>query len=136
MPDGSQFRAELVRDGQQTVIEVHGEAGFSAAPEFEKVLLNSFEDDTIAVIVDLTGARLTDNAILGTLVAGAKRARFRRVHLDVICPDQSVARVFEITGLDRIFGFYGSRDEALRAERRGTGLMATTGRSHARRARV
>jgi anti-sigma B factor antagonist len=130
MPDGSQFRAELVRDGQHTVvIEVHGEADFSAAPEFKQVLLNSFEDDTGTVIVDLTDARLTDNAILGTLVAGAKRARFRRVHLGVICADQSIARVFQIIGLDRIFGFYGSRDEALRAERRGNGLMASTGRS-------
>ena len=130
MPEISPFRAELVRSGQQTaVIEVNGEADFSAAPEFQEVMLSSIDGQATAVIVDLTGASLADNAILGTLVVGAERARSRCVRLDVICADRNVARIFEITGLDRIIGFYGSRDEALRAERRGNSLVAHCGRS-------
>ena len=130
MWEGPPFRAKLVRIGRQTaVIEVSGEADFSAALEFKEVLLSSVEGQARTIIVDLTDASLTDNAILGTLVVGAERARSKSVRLDVICADQNVARIFEITGLDRIFGFYGSRDEALRAERRGNRLVAHSGRS-------
>ena len=130
MPDNSTFRAELVRPCSQTaVIEVYGEANVSAAPEFKRLLLSSMEHDTRTVIVDLTAASLTDNAILGTLVAGAKWARSRRVHLDVVCADRNVVRLFEITGLDRIFGVYESRDEALRAVSRASGLTADSCRS-------
>jgi anti-sigma B factor antagonist len=130
MSEESPFRAELVRNGQHfAVIEVSGEASESAAPKFKEMLLKSIDGDARTVIVDFTAARLTDNAILGTLVACAKWAQSRRVHLDVVGVDQSISRVFEITGLDRIIGVYGSRDEALRAERRGSSLTAKTGRS-------
>jgi anti-sigma B factor antagonist len=35
--------------------------------------------------------------------------------LDIVCTDENITRIFEITGLDRIFGIYRTRDEALRA---------------------
>jgi len=35
--------------------------------------------------------------------------------LDIVCADENITRIFEITGLDRIFGIYATRDDALKA---------------------
>ena len=36
-------------------------------------------------------------------------------NLDIVCTDENIIRIFEITGLDRIFGIFSSRGEALKA---------------------
>ena len=33
--------------------------------------------------------------------------------LTLVCTDQNITKIFEITGLDRVFPIYKSRDEAL-----------------------
>ena len=49
------------------------------------------------------------------LVSGAKRVRPRNGNLDIVCTDENIIRIFEITGLDRIFGIYATRVEAIKA---------------------
>jgi anti-sigma B factor antagonist len=49
------------------------------------------------------------------LVSGAKRVRPRNGNLDIVCTDENIIRIFEITGLDRIFGIYATRVEAVKA---------------------
>jgi anti-sigma B factor antagonist len=65
------------------------------------------------VIVDLSGVTFIDSTALGVLVSGAKRVRPRNGNLDIVCTDENIIRIFEITGLDRIFGIFASRSEAL-----------------------
>ena len=48
-------------------------------------------------------------------MSGAKRVRPRNGNLDIVCTDENIIRIFEITGLNRIFGIYASRDEALQS---------------------
>ena len=35
--------------------------------------------------------------------------------LALVCTDQNITKIFEITGLDRVFPIHASRDEALAA---------------------
>jgi len=49
------------------------------------------------------------------LVSGAKRVRPRNGNLDIVCTDENIIRIFEITGLNRIFSIYPSRGEAIKA---------------------
>ena len=45
--------------------------------------------------------------------SGAKRVRPQNGTLDIVCHDENITRIFEITGLDRIFGIYPTREKAL-----------------------
>ena len=97
------------------VVVLEGEIDIYSAPQFKEVLVNGIEDGARRVVVDLTGVTFIDSTALGVLVSGAKRVRPRNGSLDIVCTDENIIRIFEITGLDRIFGIYPSRDEALKA---------------------
>ena len=46
---------------------------------------------------------------------GVKRLRPAGGSLALVCTDQNITKIFEITGLDRVFPIHGSRDEAIAA---------------------
>src|SRR5579875_3761231 len=50
---------------------------------------------------------------LGVLVGGLKRLRSHDGELSLVCTHQRVMKVFEITGLTKVFSIYGSVDDAV-----------------------
>jgi anti-sigma B factor antagonist len=52
---------------------------------------------------------------LGVLVGGVKRLRPDGGRLSLVCNDRNITKIFEITGLDKVFPIYESRDEALQS---------------------
>ena len=116
MEERPQFRVELLRTEQDTaVIALEGEVDIYSAPQFKEALLAGIEDGATTIIVDLGRVTFIDSTALGVLFSGAKRVRPKNGRLDIVCTDENITRIFEITGLDRIFGIYRTRDEALRA---------------------
>ena len=69
--------------------------------------------DGYEVIVDLSKATFIDSTTLGVLVGGVKRLRPAGGTLALVCSDQNIVKIFEITGLDRVFPIHATRDEAL-----------------------
>ncbi len=65
------------------------------------------------MIVDFTSTTFIDSTTLGVLVGGVKRLRPADGRLSLVCSDANIAKIFEITGLDRVFDIYGTRDEAV-----------------------
>ena len=100
-------------DAETHVIELGGEVDLYTAPEFKERLVQVIEDGKKQVVVDLSKATFIDSTTLGVLVGGVKRLRPTGGSLTLVCTDQNITKIFEITGLDRVFPIYGSRDEAL-----------------------
>src|SRR5207247_68482 len=48
-------------------------------------------------------------------VGGVKRLRQNDGQLSLVCSDRNITKIFEITGLDRVFTIYATRDEAVGA---------------------
>ena len=67
------------------------------------------------IVVDLSQATFIDSTTLGVLVGGVKRLRPAGGSLALVCTDDNITKIFEITGLDRVFPIHSSRDEALAA---------------------
>jgi anti-sigma B factor antagonist len=115
MEERPQFGVDLERSGEDvSIVILEGEVDIYSAPRFKEALLQGIEQGARTIIVDLTGVTFIDSTALGVLVSGAKRVRPRNGSLDIVCNDENITRIFEITGLDRIFGIYGSRQEALK----------------------
>jgi anti-sigma B factor antagonist len=107
-------KTDLVQGGVH-VIALTGEVDLYTAPEFKQELLRIIGGGTTQVVVDLTDTTFIDSTTLGVLVGGVKRLRPEGGQLSLVCSDRNITKIFEITGLDRVFTIYATRDEALAA---------------------
>ena len=102
-------------DAETQVIELGGEIDLYTAPEFKERMVALIEDGKKRIVVDLSAATFIDSTTLGVLVGGVKRLRPTGGSLALVCTDQNITKIFEITGLDRVFPIHPSRDAALAA---------------------
>ena len=110
--------------GDSYVISLAGEVDLYTAPEFKQQLLEVIGQGGKNVIVDFSGTTFIDSTTLGVLVGGVKRLRTNEGQLSLVCSDRNITKIFEITGLNKVFDIYESRDEA--AESIGQGAQAQT----------
>lgn len=82
-------------------IALTGEFDMYTAPEFRHDLHACIERGASEVIVDLGATTFIDSTFLGVLLGGMRSLRERGGEISVACPD-SIRKVFEITGLDRV----------------------------------
>ena len=97
------------------VISLAGEVDLYTAPEFKQQLLDVISQGGKNVIVDFTNTTFIDSTTLGVLVGGVKRLRTNDGQLSLVCSDRNITKIFEITGLDRVFTIHPTREEALTA---------------------
>jgi anti-sigma B factor antagonist len=101
--------------GEAYVISLTGEVDLYTAPEFKQQLLEVIGDGATHVIVDLTSTTFIDSTTLGVLVGGLRRLRATDGQLSLVCSDRNITKIFEITGLDKVFTIYPTREEAVSA---------------------
>jgi anti-sigma B factor antagonist len=100
-------------DGVTYVISLAGEVDLYTAPELKSRLVAVIGEGGTEVVVDLTETTFIDSTTLGVLVSGVKRLRPVDGRLSLVCSDPNITKVFEITGLDRVFEIYPTREGAL-----------------------
>lgn len=110
--------SEVVEDNI-AVIDLKGEVDLYTAPEFKQLLLEHIEGGVLKVVIDFTDTTFIDSTTLGVLVGGVKRLRPVGGQLLLVCSDRNIIKIFEITGLHRVFEIHSTRDEALEAAREG-----------------
>ena len=102
-------------DPRASIIDIQGEIDVYTAPQLKQQILDLLDRGVNHVIVNLTGVEYLDSTALGVLIGGLKRLRERDGTLDIICPNTRIRRIFEITGLDKIFDIYANEEEAVDA---------------------
>jgi anti-sigma B factor antagonist len=103
---------EQVGDNRH-VIALTGEVDLYTAPELKTQMLELIGNGATEVVVDFTNTTFIDSTTLGVLVSGVKRLREKGGTLSIVCSDRNITKIFEITGLDRVFTIYPTRAEAL-----------------------
>lgn len=106
------IKTEQLSD-ERYVISLAGEVDLYTAPEFKQQLLEVIGQGGKEVVVDFSNTTFIDSTTLGVLVGGVKRLRSNDGQLSLVCSDRNITKIFEITGLDRVFPIHSSRAEAL-----------------------
>ena len=97
------------------IIELEGEVDVYTAPQLKQQMISMLEGGARDLVVNLTKVDYLDSTALGVLIGGLKRMREMEGNMVLVCPSPRIRRVFEITGLDKIFDIYNTEDEALGA---------------------
>ena len=92
------------------VVSAEGEVDLHTAPQLDE-LLRSIE--AADVILDLSEAAFVDSTTLNVLIAFAKRMRAEGRQFAIAAGNPTVARLFEITGLDRALDVHQTLAEAI-----------------------
>lgn len=103
------------RDGW-TILAVSGEVDVATAPRLREVLIDLVNKGQHRIVVDLGGVDFLDSTGLGVLVGALKRVRTHDGELALVCAEPRILKIFEITGLTKVFPMYRSADEAVAAE--------------------
>jgi anti-sigma B factor antagonist len=95
------------------VIELGGEVDVYTSPRLKQEMVDLLNRGLVNLVVDLNGVEYLDSTGLGVLIGGLKRAREREGDLRLICDNMRILRIFEITGLTKIFDIDRTEAEAL-----------------------
>lgn len=97
------------------LIELEGEVDVYTAPQLKQQMIGLLESGVKELVVDLTKVDYLDSTALGVLIGGLKRMREVDGNMALVCPSPRIRRVFEITGLDKIFDIHNSQEDAQEA---------------------
>jgi len=85
------------------VVDLRGEVDLASAPQFRRSLHDLIDQGHKRIALDLSNLEFMDSTGLGVLIGCLKRLKEADGDLVLAGVQPAVARVFEVTGLDRIF---------------------------------
>src|SRR2546423_8597356 len=94
-------------DSDAIVLGLTGEVDLYTCPELKTELLRVIDQGAKVVVVDLSGTTFMDSTGLAVLIRGVERLRTNGGRLAVVCVDPNLRKIFEVTGLDRVFSIHG-----------------------------
>ena len=112
MPEDFSLTSAFV-GGNVHVVTVEGELDVATVPQLRTELIRVDGEGAQDVIVDLLAVPFLDSVALGLLVEWSKRLQARGGVFRVVCADRRIARIIEITGLERILRRHATLREAL-----------------------
>jgi anti-sigma B factor antagonist len=108
------IKTDSLDDGV-VAIALSGEVDLYTAPRLKEELVGAIEGGATNVVVDMTDTVFIDSTTLGVLVGGLRRLRPGGGELALVVTDRNIRKIFEITGLDRVFSLHETREDAVGA---------------------
>lgn len=99
--------------GGVTVLSLDGEADVYTTPYLKDRIVAALNDSERDLVLDLTALERIDACGLGTLIGGLKRTRERSRTLTLRSLQPRVRRMFDISGVSRLFALDHSASDAV-----------------------
>ena len=96
-------------------LDLEGEVDVYTAPALRQAIMDQVEGGTKHLLIDLTRVEYLDSTGLGILIGGVKRLKEQGGSLRLVGPSARITRIFDITGLNKIFDVYATEQDALAA---------------------
>jgi anti-sigma B factor antagonist len=98
------------------LLKINGEVDVYTSPQLKQEIVHLAEAGVKHLIINLSQVEYLDSTGLGVLIGGLKRLRESEGKLTLVGPGMRILRIFEITGLDKIFDIYATEQEAAAKE--------------------
>ena len=106
---------DVTQRDRWTVLAVSGEVDVATAPRLREQLVQLVNQGNHHLVVDLEGVDFLDSTGLGVLVGALKRVRLQEGELTLVCTQPRIVKVFDITGLSKVFTLHESVDSTVAA---------------------
>lgn len=98
------------------ILAVEGEVDVYTSPQLKQEIVARADGGVRHLIINLSKVEYLDSTALGVLIGGLKRLREVEGNLTLVGPGMRILRIFEITGLDKIFDICETEQEAAAKE--------------------
>jgi anti-sigma B factor antagonist len=94
------------------VILLSGEVDAYTCSMFREAMIDIIDQGNPNVVVNMADVEYIDSSGLGTLVGGLKRASEKKGKIAVVASSVQIRKVFEITGLEKVFPLFENESDA------------------------
>jgi anti-sigma B factor antagonist len=99
--------------GPWSILRVSGEIDMATAPRLRQQVVVMVNTGHLNVILDLTEVDFLDSVGLGVVVGAVKRVRTNGGEIHIVCANEQILKLFDITRLHAAVGVHDTIDEAL-----------------------
>jgi anti-sigma B factor antagonist len=101
--------------GDTYVVDLNGEIDVYTSPKVKDAIGDLIDKGHYNLVINLEKVRYIDSTGLGVLIGGLKRVREHGGTVNLVCTNPQIKKIFDITGLVKIFGIYDDEDAAMKA---------------------
>jgi anti-sigma B factor antagonist len=109
------LEVEAGKRGDTDVLTLRGEIDVYTAPRLRQAIIDLVEAGATRIVVDMGAVDFLDSTGLGVLVGGLKRVKVRDGELSIVTSQDKILKIFDITGLNKVFSIHDSLDAAVGA---------------------
>jgi anti-sigma B factor antagonist len=109
------LEVETQQQDRWSVISLRGEIDVYTAPRLRQALIDLIEGGNSDILVDMSRVDFLDSTGLGVLVGGLKRVKSKDGSLEIVATQDKILKIFEITGLSKVFPIHDSVEAAVSA---------------------
>ena len=102
-----------VLNDKAQAVEVQGEIDVYTSPRIKETINELIEKGHYQLVINLEGVRYIDSTGLGVLIGALKKVREHNGRILLVCTNPQIKKIFNITGLVKIFEIFKDEDEAL-----------------------
>lgn len=108
----NKLKLDVQRDGDATVVALHGSAGMDQVKKLADELQSLTEQKTPVIVLDLADMEFICSSGLGVIIAGHLRCRHHQGKIRIVNPQPEVKNLLETTRLTKIFPIYETVEQA------------------------
>lgn len=101
--------------GDTYVVDLNGEIDVYTSPKVKDAIGELIDKGHYNLVINLEKVRYIDSTGLGVLIGGLKRVREHGGTVNLVCTNPQIKKIFDITGLVKIFGIYDDEETAMQA---------------------
>ncbi len=98
------------------ILDIEGEIDVYTSTQLKETIVSTMAEGAKFVVMNLSKVEYLDSTGLGVLIGALKHLRERQGNLVIVSPSMRITRIFEITGLYKIFTIYQTEEEAATKE--------------------
>jgi len=95
-------------------INIEGENDVYTSPKVKEALNDLIQKGNYNIIVNLEEVSYIDSTGLGVLIGALKRVKENKGDIKLVCTNLQIKKIFDITGLVKIFDLYDTEEQALK----------------------
>jgi anti-sigma B factor antagonist len=102
-------------EGDAYVVDLTGEIDVYTSPKVKDAITELIDQEHYNLVINLEKVRYIDSTGLGVLIGGLKRVREHGGSVNLVCTNPQIKKIFDITGLVKIFGIFDDEQSAMKA---------------------